>query len=60
VTAFRSVTATVMDEAVAGIPAERIAGVIELLSTMRANLTGKATGEPDPRTGTRTKESASP
>jgi MarR family transcriptional regulator for hemolysin len=48
VTAFRPEAACVIQEAVAGLTDERISGMIDLLSTMRTNLTGKTeTVEPD-------------
>jgi len=53
VNAFRSETATVVQEAVAGLSGDQISTMIDRLATMRANLTGKAdTAEPEKRAST--------
>jgi DNA-binding MarR family transcriptional regulator len=46
VTAFRSVTASVMAETVAGLSEAEISMMIELLGRLRANLTGKTDADP--------------
>ena len=46
VTAFRSVTSSVMAETVAGISEAEISMMIELLGRIRTNLTGKSDGDP--------------
>lgn len=46
VTAFRSVTSSVMAETVAGVSEAEMSMMIELLGRLRANLTGKSDDDP--------------
>jgi DNA-binding MarR family transcriptional regulator len=46
VTAFRSVTSSVMSETVAGVSEAEMSMMIELLGRLRSNLTGKSDDDP--------------